>query len=40
MQDISSQLDTSFHHILQEANDIADDLAKGGVFRDSISFDI
>lgn len=38
-QDISSQHEASFHHILREANATADGLAKDGVFRDSVSFD-
>lgn len=40
MQDICCHLDASFHHILQEAHDMADALTKEGVFHDSISFDI
>lgn len=38
VQDICCQLDAPFHHIHREANDMADALAKEGVFRDSISF--
>ena len=40
VQDISPQLDPSFHHIIREANDMADDLTREGVFRDSVSFNI
>lgn len=32
MQDISRQLGALFHHILREANVIANGLPKGGVF--------
>lgn len=38
VQDICCQLDAPFHYIRREANDMADPLAKEGVFRDSISF--
>ena len=40
VQDISSLLGASFHHILREANTIADGLAREGVFRTSISFNV
>lgn len=40
MQDISRRLGSSFHHIFREANVMADALAKGGVFRTSILFDV
>ena len=40
MQDISRQLDVSFHHILREANVSADDLGMEGDFFPSISFDV
>lgn len=38
VQDISNQLAASFHHILREANDMADGLAKEVVIRVSVSF--
>ena len=38
--DISNQLHASFHHILSEANVIADGRAKEGLTRETIFFDI
>ena len=38
VQDISSFLGASFHHIFREANVMADVLAKEGVFHTSILF--
>lgn len=32
MQDISTQLDVSFHRILRDANALVDSLAREGVF--------
>ena len=40
VQVISSLLDASFHHILREANTMADGLAREGVFHTSSSFDV
>lgn len=40
MQDISRQLGALFHHILREANVIANGLPKGGVFLVTVSFDV
>ena len=40
VQDISRRLGASFHHILREANAVADSLAREGVFRSSVSFDV
>lgn len=40
VQDISSQLGASFLHIYQGANDVAYGLAREGVLRLQISFDI
>lgn len=39
VQDISSQLNVTFNHLLG-ANDMADGLAREGVFRLNISFDV
>ena len=40
VHDIFRQPDASFHHILIEANALADSLAKEGVFHSSVSFDV
>ena len=40
VQDISSLLGASFHHVLREANNMVDGLAREGVFRTSISLDV
>jgi hypothetical protein len=40
VQDISSRLGASFHHFFREANVMANALAKEGVFRTSILFDV
>ena len=40
VQDISKQLGATFHHVLREANILADDLTKEGVIQSSISFDV
>lgn len=40
VQDISSQLGASFLHINRGANDVADGLAREGVLRLQISFDV
>lgn len=40
VQDILSQLEASFNRILCEANDMVDGLAREGVLRLDISFDV
>ena len=40
VQDIAKQLGASFHHVHREANVMADALAKEGVLRSSILFDV
>ena len=40
VQDILSQLNAPFNHILWEANDMEDGLAMEGVFHLNISFDV
>ena len=40
VQDISSLLGASFLHTLRKTNTMADGLARDGVFRTSISFDV
>ena len=39
VQDISKRWGASFHHIVREANVVADSLAREGGFRSSIYFD-
>lgn len=38
--DISDQLGATFYHVLRELNDVADGLAKEGVFHLIISYDV
>ena len=40
VQDISKKMGASFHHILREANSMADGLEREGVSRPSIVFDV
>ena len=40
VQDIVKQLGASFHHVHREANVMPDALAKEGVLRSSILFDV
>ena len=40
VQDILSQLDAVLYHVLREANGLVDILAKEGVLRSSLSFDV
>lgn len=39
-QALLRQLNASFHHVLREANVLADGIAGEGVFRSFVSFDV
>eukprot|EP00268_Persea_americana_P065083 TRINITY_DN8639_c3_g1_i2.p1 TRINITY_DN8639_c3_g1~~TRINITY_DN8639_c3_g1_i2.p1 ORF type:complete len:108 (+),score=32.29 TRINITY_DN8639_c3_g1_i2:64-387(+) len=40
VQDLSRHMNAYFHHILRQANALADGLAREGVFRSFVSFDV